>query len=186
MGIRPDDVSRRESVAAAVLGLVAGYAAMTAAVAAGLGLLVVGAPVVLNLLTVLGGSYLIWLGWRTWRSARVAQNEMAQATSGQRSTFVTGVCMSGLNPKALVVFVALLPQFVRPGAAWPVELQLAVLGLVFKALVGAFYPLLGALAAILVLTSAWLHLLLARTAGTVMIALGVVLLGELRFGSSLT
>ncbi len=133
-------VSRRESLAAAVLGLVAGYVAMTATVATGLGLLVIGAPAVLNLLTVLGGSYLVWLGWWTWRSARAAPTETVQPTSRQRSTFVNGVCVSGLNPKVLLVFVALLPQFVRPGAAWPVDLQLAVLGLTFTALVGRVLP----------------------------------------------
>jgi threonine/homoserine/homoserine lactone efflux protein len=110
------------------------------------------------------------------------QRSTGQRSTRQRSTFVTGVGVSGLNPKALLVFVALLPQFVRPGAAWPVALQLAVLGLIFTALVGAFYPVLGTVAATLVLRSAKLHLLLARTAGSVMIVLGAVLLGELWVG----
>ena len=118
-------VSRRESLAAAVLGLVSGYLAMTAVVATGLGLLVVGAPAWLNVLTALGGSYLVCLGWWTWRSAPTVTIETMPETSRQRSTFVIGVCVSSLNPKALLVFVALLPQFVRPGAAWPVALQLA-------------------------------------------------------------
>jgi threonine/homoserine/homoserine lactone efflux protein len=35
-----------------------------------------------------------------------------------------------LNPKGLVLFFSLLPQFVTPSAAFPVAVQLLVLGLV--------------------------------------------------------
>jgi threonine/homoserine/homoserine lactone efflux protein len=177
-------VSRRGSLVAAVLGLVVGYLVMTGAVASGLGFLLVRAPSALKVLTLLGSGYLVWLGWRTWRSARGAPVDTVEDVIRPRSTFVAGVGVSAFNPKALLVFAALLPQFVRSGGMWPVALQLAVLGLVFTALVGAFYPLLGTVAATLVVRSRRLRLLLARAAGTVMIVLGVLLLAELGWGAS--
>ena len=54
-------------MAAAVGGLVIGYTAMTAVVAAGIGALLAGVPAVLRTLTVVGGAYLVWLGVKTLR-----------------------------------------------------------------------------------------------------------------------
>src|SRR5262249_8948331 len=46
----------------AVAGLVAGYALLTALVAAGLGVLITTTPGALTAVTLIGGSYLVWLG----------------------------------------------------------------------------------------------------------------------------
>lgn len=40
------------------------------------------------------------------------------------------IAASGLNPKGLLLFLALLPQFVRLDAPWPVAAQTATLGAV--------------------------------------------------------
>lgn len=42
-----------------------------------------------------------------------------------RQSFLTGF----LNPKALLLFLSLLPQFAEPAAGLPVGIQLALLGL---------------------------------------------------------
>src|SRR5258708_12503217 len=57
---------RGHSVLPALGGLVAGYAAVTAVVAAGVGALVAGSPAVLTGLTVVGGLYLMWHGATTF------------------------------------------------------------------------------------------------------------------------
>src|SRR5438034_1081446 len=54
------------SVVQAVGGIVLGYAAMTIAVAAGVGTLVARAPALLTALTIAGGLYLIWHGATTF------------------------------------------------------------------------------------------------------------------------
>ncbi len=41
-----------------------------------------------------------------------------------------GFCVSGLNPKVFLLFLALLPQFTDPQSNWPVPLQILLLGLV--------------------------------------------------------
>ena len=50
----------------AVGGMLAGHLAATVLVAAGVGALVAGAPALLGGLTVVGGAYLLWLGFVTF------------------------------------------------------------------------------------------------------------------------
>lgn len=175
-------VARGQSLAAAVAGLVSGYLVMTLAVATGVGLLVARSPTLLTALTALGASYLIWLGWRSLRTPeaphRLDGTDTAAVPASRRSTLLVGIGVSGLNPKALLIFMALLPQFAQPAADWPLSLQLAVLGLIFTALVGAFYPVLGTVARTFATRSTRTALLLTRGAGAIMIALGVILLWE--------
>jgi homoserine/homoserine lactone efflux protein len=62
-----------------------------------------------------GALYLIWLGIRAWR-AHGAQG-MAVAPAGTRSLgalFLQGFLVAITNPKALVFYIAFLPQFVDP------------------------------------------------------------------------
>lgn len=167
---------------AAVAGLVSGYLVMTLAVATGVGLLLARSPTLLTALTVLGAGYLIWLGWRSLRTPaaphRLYEMDTPAAPASRRSTLLVGIGVSGLNPKAMLMFVALLPQFAQPAADWPLSLQLGVLGLIFTALVGAFYPVLGTVARTFATRSTRAALLLTRGAGAIMIALGVILLLE--------
>ena len=45
----------------------------------------------------------------------------------------TGLGISGLNPKVLLLFLALLPQLTDPEARWPLAAQIMALGLVHVA-----------------------------------------------------
>ena len=54
-----------------------------------------------------------------------------------------GIGVSALNPKGLLIFVALLPQFVDQRGSWPLSLQLGALGVVFVLTCGAFYASFG-------------------------------------------
>lgn len=55
-----------------------------------------------------------------------------------------GAGVSGLNPKALLLFLAFLPQFLTHGAAWPFAAQIALLGLVHIANCAVVYTSVGA------------------------------------------
>src|SRR5207247_11264034 len=56
---------RDRSVLPAVAGLLAGYAGLTAVVAAGLAAVIARSPLVLTVLTTFGAVYLLWLGITT-------------------------------------------------------------------------------------------------------------------------
>jgi threonine/homoserine/homoserine lactone efflux protein len=167
---------RGRSVLPAVGGLVVGYAAVTAIVAAGVGALVAGSPAALTVLTVVGGAYLIGHGVATLThppNPRAAPD--APAGPGW-NTFATGVGVSGLNPKGLLIFLALLPQFTDPAAGWPVAGQIGILGLAFMATCAVFYVVLGWLTRTVLHARPAIASLVGRLAGIAMIAVGAALL----------
>jgi threonine/homoserine/homoserine lactone efflux protein len=167
---------RGHGILPAVGGLVLGYAAVTAVVAAGVGALVAGSPAILTGLTIVGGAYLIWHGITT-----VTRPPTRGATPDSQAgtdwhTFVTGVGVSGLNPKGLLIFLALLPQFTDPAAGWPVAGQIGILGLAFMATCAVFYLILGSLARTVRHARPAVGRLVSRLSGAAMIAIGAALL----------
>jgi threonine/homoserine/homoserine lactone efflux protein len=168
---------RGRSVVPAVGGLVLGYAGMTVVVAAGVGALVAENPGALTALTVLGGAYLMWHGARTLASppAPATAATEAPAQTGW-ATLAQGVGVSGLNPKGLLIFVALLPQFTNPHRAWPLAVQMSALGLVFMLTCAAFYLTLGSVARTILRSRPAAARVAGRLSGAGMIVIGAFLL----------
>jgi threonine/homoserine/homoserine lactone efflux protein len=163
----------------AVSGLVLGYAGITIAVAAGVGAVVARTPASLTALTVAGGLYLIWLGARTLIRPGTGPVPEAGAEGGtRRSVLVRGLGVSGLNPKGLLVYLAVLPQFTTPRGPWPLTAQLGVLGLVFVLTCGAFYWSLGSAARRIVQARPGTARAITRFSGGAMVVIGVLLLAE--------
>jgi len=159
-------------VLTAVGGLVLGYAALTAVVAAGLTALVARTPAALTVLTVLGAAYLIWLGAATLARPPAA-GQQAGAPPG-RAAVVKGAGISALNPKGLLLFLALLPQFT--GTGWPLAGQIALLGAVHMLNCGAVYLGVGLLARAILRARPAAARALTRFSGAAMVLIGVLLL----------
>ncbi len=166
---------RGNAVVAAVSGLVAGYAVMTLVVAAGLGTLIAGSGAALTVISLLGGAYLVWLGIGTLRHPTRPLAGGDAAPRSNRGTFAEGIGVSGLNPKGLLIFVALLPQFTNPKAAWPMAAQMVVLGMAFIATCAVFYLALGSLARGVLHTRPSAARALRRLSGAGMILIGALL-----------
>jgi threonine/homoserine/homoserine lactone efflux protein len=170
---------RGPSVVPAVAGLVLGYTGLTVAVAIGVGALVARTPAALTALTVVGGAYLIWRG-----TAGLARRPQAQvtpvtgATKTPSGTLIQGVGVSGLNPKGLLLFLALLPQFADRYGSWPLPAQLALLGAVFTATCGLFYLGLGSFVRTILVSRPWAGRALTRVSGAAMIVIGALLLAS--------
>jgi threonine/homoserine/homoserine lactone efflux protein len=169
---------RSRSVAPAVGGLVLGYAGMTAVVAAGVGALVAGSAAILTGLTAMGGAYLILHGVTTAARSAALPAATDRAARTHWGTVARGVGVSGLNPKALLIFLALLPQFTDPRGGWPIALQLCVLGLTFVVTCAVFYLGLGHLAHSILATRPAVARMTGRAAGVGMVAVGAGLLVE--------
>ena len=167
----------RRQVVAAAAGIMAGYIAMTVVVAAGLGLLIASTSAALAALTLAGGGYLIWLGIGIMRDPVVVDAECDGVTS-RSATLLRGMAVSGLNPKGLLIFVALLPQFSDPGAAWPVPIQLAVLGTAFVATCAVVYLCVAGAAQRLLDSRPVAARIVSRVSGASMVTLGGLLLFE--------
>ncbi|MEV5487819.1 MULTISPECIES: LysE family translocator [Streptomyces] len=167
---------RGRSVGLAVTGLVSGYALHTALAAAGLAVLVAGSPALLTALTVAGAAYLVWLGWSVLRRPGVPQAGEAVERDRWR-VFLRGATISGLNPKGLLLYLSVLPQFlVTHDARLPVPAQTAGLGLLHMACCAAVYATVGVLARRLLGARPAAARAVTRTSGAAMLGIGAFLL----------
>ena len=164
----------------AVSGIVIGYAGITIVVVAGVGALVAGTPASLTALTIAGGLYLVWLGVRALLrpGGHGVAGAGAAAARSDRATLLRGIGVSGLNPKGLLVFLAVLPQFATPRGTWPLAVQLGILGVVFTLTCGAFYLSMGSAARRILDGRPALSRVIARGSGAAMIVIGLLLLAE--------
>jgi threonine/homoserine/homoserine lactone efflux protein len=199
---------RGRSVMRAVAGLVSGYALHTVLATAGLAVLVAGSPKLLTALTVAGAGYLLWLGWGVLRSPAVpgaavskaavpgaavskaavsgaAVSEAAVPGAAEETpgvdgrAFLRGATISGLNPKGLLLYLSVLPQFLTlRGAHLPVPVQTAALGLLHMACCAAVYLTVGILARALLSARPAAARAVTRTSGAAMLGIGAFLLVE--------
>jgi threonine/homoserine/homoserine lactone efflux protein len=169
---------RHRTVLPAVGGLLAGHLLATAVVAAGVAALVAGSARVLTALTVAGATYLVWLGIGMLRQPPAPQASSADAPESWVRQAVTGLGISGLNPKVFLLFLALLPQFTRPTASWPLAVQIVVLGLVHVASCAVIYTVVGTGARRVLRARPALARTVTCFSGAAMIIIGVLLLVE--------
>jgi threonine/homoserine/homoserine lactone efflux protein len=168
----------RRHVLPAASGIVVGYVVMTIVVAAGLGVLVASTPVALTALTIAGGFYLVWLGVKTVRHPATLSGSPQARTGSRLGTLLRGMAVSGLNPKGLLIFVALLPQFTDPAASWPLPIQMVALGMTFTATCAVVYPCVGAAAQVLLRARPSASRIVSRVSGASMIVIGSALVLE--------
>ena len=171
---------RQRSFVPAVAGLCGGYVLHTVLLVAGLAAVLAGMPGVLAWITLAGAAYLLWLGVGTLRSWRGASFSAAAATGNgtQLRTFLQGMGTSGINPKGLLFYVALIPQFVSAEATLPVPVQSGLLGMTFVALAGLVYTVVALLSRSLLQSRPGAARAVTLASGVIMVALGAVLLGE--------
>jgi threonine/homoserine/homoserine lactone efflux protein len=172
----------RRSFVPAVAGLCSGYVLHTVLMVAGLAALLAGMPGVLSWITVAGAAYLLWLGTATIRSWRGASFTAAAAADNpgqnQLRTFLQGMGTSGINPKGLLFYVALVPQFVSAEAPLPVPVQSGLLGLTFVLLAAIVYTCVALLSRKLLQSRPGAARKVTLASGIIMVGLGAVLLSE--------
>lgn len=124
----------RRAALLTVAGNATGVFLQVVLVALGLGAIVERSVAVFTVIKLAGATYLIWLGVQAIRHRRElgASLDVTESLKPRRSVFADGLVVGVANPKAIVFFAAILPQFVESGGA-PAGLQMVVLGLIFVA-----------------------------------------------------
>jgi len=132
----------------AALGIHLGGYFHVAIVAMGVASLFTAVPIAYTAMKVVGSVYLCVLGITMWRSTATRQivqpadtdsvdslerqaNEpsvtRAKHTEDEKTLFQSAL-VEILNPKTAIFYLAFLPQFTDPAGAWPVSIQLFILG----------------------------------------------------------
>lgn len=115
--------------AVATLGVVTGLSVHIALAATGLTALFASSAAAFEIIRWAGVGYLLYLAWGLLRD-RGQEPELETPAASERrhaSLFTQGLLTNLLNPKIMLFFFALLPQFVDPSRG-PVTAQIAVLG----------------------------------------------------------
>ena len=121
----------RRAAFTSVAGNTVGAALVVVAVALGFGAVAAESAEVVTVLKLMGAAYLVYLGIQTIRS-RGSLSAALAAPAGpvDRRLFWQAVVVGATNPKVLIFFAAVLPQFVDTSAGSATS-QMLVLGLVF-------------------------------------------------------
>jgi threonine/homoserine/homoserine lactone efflux protein len=131
----------RRAALTSVAGNTTGAALVVVVVALGFGAVAARSVAVFTVLKLVGAAYLVYLGVHTFRH----RGDLAAALDGaspDRRMYWQGVVVGATNPKVLIFFAAVLPQFVesRRGDA---TMQMLVLGLLFAVLAAGLDSLWG-------------------------------------------
>ncbi|MFE7110308.1 LysE family translocator [Streptomyces sp. NPDC057575] len=113
-------LASRSAGVASALGVAGGLLVHTALAVAGLAAVLVAVPALLRTVQLLGGVYVLYLGISALRAARRRAPdgdgpEDRPADRGRVRALRQGFLTNALNPKAPVLFLSLLPQFVPDG-----------------------------------------------------------------------
>lgn len=160
-----------------VVGNAIGGLVVVVAVAFGVGILIAQSLVVFTIVKIAGASYLIYLGIQAIRHRR-QHADAAGATPPARSKLrilTQGFLVGVSNPKTIVFFIAVLPQFVDYGAGG-IPLQMLLLGTLFiviALLTDSVWALVAGVARDWFARSPRRIETLGATGGVVMIGLGV-------------
>ena len=113
----------------ASLGILAANGIYFAISATSLGALLLASAELFTVVKWAGAAYLIWTGARMLFASNrpEADHDGEQARPRSLNAFSYGVLTQGANPKALIFFSAILPQFVDPHGA--IGWQMLILGL---------------------------------------------------------
>jgi threonine/homoserine/homoserine lactone efflux protein len=107
---------------AATGGVAVGVFTRAVAAATGVAALVAASTLAFTIIKIAGAAYLLYLGAKAIRSAVRGDGGRPETGHGRAgrsrwSAFREGLLCNVLNPKAAMFFVALMPQFLAPGAA---------------------------------------------------------------------
>ena len=171
----------RATAVATVIGNVTGAFTLSVVVAVGLGPILQRSEIAFISVQVLGGLYLVYLGITAIKHSQIHANDITNQGDIRPSKWRSireGFWVGALNPKGMVFFAAILPQFVDREAG-NITSQLILMGAIFALLALFFDSGWGVLAGTIrnwLATELKRLVLMRMTGGIVMIILGLLTL----------
>ena len=98
-------------------GVAVGFLAYLSAANLGLSVVFLAVPELYAAVKLAGAGYLVWLAWKALRPGGASVfTPQALTPDPPRRLFTMGLLTNLLNPKIAVMYLSLIPQFIRPGA----------------------------------------------------------------------
>jgi threonine/homoserine/homoserine lactone efflux protein len=122
----------RRAALATVLGNASGFALQLVLVSIGVGAIIARSEAVFTVLKLVGAAYLVVLGLRKIRDRKALAsifNPIEVAPCGLRRTVREGFVVGATNPKGIILFTAVVPQFIDRSAGHA-TVQIATLGVI--------------------------------------------------------
>ena len=164
------------------LGVAIGYIGHTLLVTLGLASVLAASPFAFRMIQLSGAVYLIYLAITMLRSqGSIFHAEAARQTS-TLLLLRQGILTSVLNPKGLLFYFAILPQFCVEGQL-PVAMQMLIYGLVTSLLCFTVYTIVGltvSKASNTFTGNGTMKLILPKLSGCILLSLGAYLLFPLQ------
>lgn len=159
---------------ATAMGITAGVACHAVAAVVGLSALLAASSFSMDVIRIVGALYLAFLGFQALRSR--VKDDHATDDKGCGG-FVQGAVSSLLNPKVILLFLALLPEFVTPGSTHH-AVQVLILSGIFVGMSLVWMLALAQLATVLkpYITRPKVALAVQRVLGVTLIAIAVEIL----------
>jgi len=95
-------------------GVALGFLFYMSAAALGITAIMMAVPLAYDVLRIAGACYLLWLAWQAVRGGASPFQLRELKPDSNRRLFVMGLVTNLLNPKAAILYLSLLPQFIRP------------------------------------------------------------------------
>lgn len=165
-----------------VLGILAGHFLWIVVSILGLAVIITNSPALFNIIKYMGAAYLIYIGVRSFMATTlVSASSLDHAedknpkSNGLRSSYMNGFISNILNPKVLIFYITILPQFVVQDAEISGVTQLMILALIMLVISVTWFLLVVETVSYM---KRWLHKpgfqsVLAKGAGIIIILFGI-------------
>lgn len=173
----PNALRGRRSGIATAFGTASGLAVHAGIAAAGLSAIVLTSDRAFSIVKYLGAAFLILLGIRTvWRSRGTHQDEQPSVTKPSRPiplwrAYRQGLLVNLLNPKAPLIYLSIMPQFLQPNAS--TTSQLLAMSAILVGIALAWYTSLTFLVTVLRPVIHQFRARIDRFTGAILITLGI-------------
>jgi len=115
-----------------IAGGVIGFILLIGVCVFGLGSIIQAEPKLMMVVKIIGGLYLAWLGLKLWMAPPMTFREHNHTNTGHRSDlFRQGFLSAATNPKGMMFFTAVLPQFLSPRHSMVLQFVIIALTLAF-------------------------------------------------------
>jgi threonine/homoserine/homoserine lactone efflux protein len=129
------------------LGISAGLLIHTLFAAFGLSAIIQTSRIAYSIIKYLGAAYLIFIGIKALMTKTKIDEFKSDRTYVSSNIFKQGILTNVFNPKAIVTFMAFLPQFVNVNISHPIK-QFIILGLILSTMAIIWFGFVGYFAGI--------------------------------------